>query len=357
MDERFMKFALEIAEQGRGQTGLNPLVGAVVVKDHKIVGFGAHLLFGEAHAEVHALKMAGEKANGATLYVTLEPCNHYGKTPPCCLAIVESKIKRVVVAMLDPNPIVCGKGVNILRENGIDVRTNVLEEEALKLNKHYVYFNQNKRPFITLKYASTLDGKIATRLGDSKWITGKEARLDSHSYRANHQAIMVGIGTVLQDDPLLTCREIESKGNPIRMIVDRHLRVPLDAQIITNKDAKTWILTTDHVNQEKVKELEKQGVAVHQLKKIDGEGILKYLAEMKIMSVFVEGGSSLLTIFYDQGLFNELVVYLAPKVIGGSDSLSAIQGKGIDKIKDAKSLRLVQSTIIGEDLKLVLTPK
>jgi diaminohydroxyphosphoribosylaminopyrimidine deaminase/5-amino-6-(5-phosphoribosylamino)uracil reductase len=261
-DEYYMKLAIQLAEGATGQTGINPVVGCVLVKDGRIVGMGAHLRRGTAHAEIHALQMAGPEAEGCTAYITLEPCSHFGKTPPCSDRIIQEKVQRVVVGCTDPNPLVAGTGIAKLREHGIEVEVGLMAEEAAKLNEAYNWFILTRRPFVTLKTASTLDGKIASRTGDSKWITDSESRQVVHTLRHQHQAIMVGIGTVLSDDPQLTTRLDVQALNPIRVIVDSRLRLPLDAKVVTDRAVETIVLTTAGAPETKRRELESSGLTV-----------------------------------------------------------------------------------------------
>lgn len=254
-DQDYMNLAINVAKAGVGQTTPNPVVGAIIVNEGRVVGIGAHLKAGEPHAEVHAIRMAGEKAQNATAYVTLEPCSHHGKTPPCADLLITSKVKRVVVATTDPNPLVAGKGIAKLKAAGIEVEVGVCKEQADALNSVFFHYLEKKRPYITLKSATTLDGKIATVTGESKWITGDAARQDVHLYRSIHDAILVGVNTVLMDNPSLTTRLPNGTGkNPIRVILDSKLRTPLDSQIVNDGKAETWIIVSNQVNQEKINE-------------------------------------------------------------------------------------------------------
>ncbi|MGZ4107522.1 MAG: bifunctional diaminohydroxyphosphoribosylaminopyrimidine deaminase/5-amino-6-(5-phosphoribosylamino)uracil reductase RibD, partial [Tumebacillaceae bacterium] len=262
-DQQYMQFALDIASQAKGRTNPNPLVGAVIVKDGRIVGFGAHLKAGEPHAEVHAFRMAGDAAEGATLYVTLEPCSHHGKTPPCADLVVRSKVKRVVVAMQDPNPLVAGRGTTRIREAGIEVEVGVLEAQAKRLNERFIYNITTTLPFVVLKTAMTLDGKIATSTNDSRWITGPQAREAVHRLRDEVDGILVGIGTVLADDPELTTRLPEGGGkNPTRVILDSKLRIEEAAKVLDTSVAPTWIVTGPDVDEQKKQRLLARGVEI-----------------------------------------------------------------------------------------------
>lgn len=358
-DSSYMKLALQLAKSAKGQTSPNPLVGAVVVRDGEVVGMGAHLKAGTEHAEVHAIKMAGDKAKGATIYVTLEPCSHHGKTPPCADLIIEKELRRVVVATLDPNPLVAGKGIEKLKNANIEVNVGILEEEARELNKVFIHYIGNRTPFVTVKTATSLDGKIATSTGESKWITGSEARKDVHQLRHEHDAILVGVGTVLADDPSLTTRRQNGGKNPIRVILDQQLRTPLNAKIITDKQADTWIITTNQATQLKQDELIKLGVKVSKMDhdKIDIKKLLALLGESGITSLFVEGGSTVNDSFLRSHCINEVITYIAPKLIGGKDAPTSFSGMGFNNIEDALLLSIKEVKQLGDDLKIVSVPK
>ncbi|GLH65097.1 bifunctional diaminohydroxyphosphoribosylaminopyrimidine deaminase/5-amino-6-(5-phosphoribosylamino)uracil reductase RibD [Parageobacillus sp. G301] len=358
-DEQYMRLAIEIAKAGIGQTSPNPVVGAVVVKDGEIVGFGAHLKAGEPHAEVHAIRMAGEKAKGSTVYVTLEPCSHYGKTPPCADLLVETGVQRVVIATTDPNPLVAGKGIEKLRSAGIDVKLGVLKEEADELNRVFFHYIATKTPFVTLKYASSLDGKIATTTGESKWITSEAAREDVHRYRAVHDAILVGVNTVIADNPSLTVRLSEGGKNPIRIVLDTHLRTPLDANILNDGQAETWIVVGSEISVEKRKRYEKENVQIISMKKprIDIDELLRVLGGKRITSLFVEGGSHVHDSFVRAKAVNEIVAYFAPKIIGGKQAPTPIGGIGFAGMADVMQLEIRRVETIGPDIKIVAIPK
>ncbi|WP_227936101.1 bifunctional diaminohydroxyphosphoribosylaminopyrimidine deaminase/5-amino-6-(5-phosphoribosylamino)uracil reductase RibD [Alkalihalobacillus deserti] len=356
-DLDYMKLALQLAESTRGQTTPNPMVGSVVVKDGAIVGMGAHLKAGEGHAEVQALKMAGDKATGGTIYVTLEPCSHYGKTPPCADLIIEKGLAKVVIATTDPNPAVAGRGIEKLQKAGLEVVVGVGQKEANALNEVFFYFIQHAKPFVTLKSATTLDGKTATVTRKSKWITGLEAREDVHRYRHTHDAILVGIGTVLADDPSLTTRLLSGGKNPIRVVLDRSLRTPLTAKIIQDQEAPTWILTVDKTAQEKREEMEKYGIEVIQLPNDSIETILQILGSKGVTSLFVEGGAEVNGSFMKAKAVNQMITYLAPKLFGGHTAPTAIGGEGIDEVEDALELEVAEVTTIGKDIKIVARVK
>lgn len=357
-DYEYMKLALSMARAAVGQTSPNPTVGAVVVKNGEILGMGAHLKAGTPHAEVHAIRTAGENARGADLYVTLEPCSHYGKTPPCTELIISSGIKRVVVATLDPNPLVAGSGVKQLRQAGIEVEVGVGTEEANSINEPFFHFIQTGKPYVTLKAAVTLDGKTATKTGDSKWITSTQSRSDVHQLRHEHDAILVGIQTVLKDNPHLTTRLPRGGKNPIRIILDTHLRIPLDANVIKDKTAKTIIITGNELDRQKAGKLQELGTEVVPLStgRIDINELLTVLGKRRIMSVLVEGGSKVHASFMKAGAFQQLIFYVAPKIIGGIDAIPAIGGEGLDFVREAEKLEFTSVERIGPDIKITAKP-
>ncbi|MBY7142704.1 bifunctional diaminohydroxyphosphoribosylaminopyrimidine deaminase/5-amino-6-(5-phosphoribosylamino)uracil reductase RibD [Virgibacillus sp. NKC19-3] len=359
-DEDYMRYALQLAQGVSGQTSPNPPVGAVVVKDGAIVGIGAHLKAGEAHAEVHALQMAGENAQGATIYVTLEPCAHYGRTPPCADLIVEKGVKRAVIAVADPNEKVAGQGIQKLREANVNVDLGVLHKEAEVVNAVFFHYTQTKTPFVTVKAAVSLDGKTATVTGDSKWITGEKARHDVHHYRHRHDGILIGVNTVIADNPKLTTRLSHTGKNPVRIILDTKLRTPLDANIITDNEALTWIFTGKHVTEKEMAPfLKKPWVDVIQLEEeqIDVDTVLDILGERKIMSVLVEGGAEVNGSFLKKLRMNQLVMYMAPKLIGGIDAPTSFMGEGFRLISEVPELTIKQVEMIGEDMKVTAEPR
>jgi len=359
-DQDYMNLAINVAKSGVGQTTPNPVVGAVIVNDGRVVGIGAHLKAGEPHAEVHAIRMAGEKAQNATAYVTLEPCSHHGKTPPCADLLITSKVKRVVVATTDPNPLVAGKGIAKLKAAGIEVEVGVCKEQADALNAVFFHYLDKKQPYVTLKSATTLDGKIATVTGESKWITGEAARQDVHLYRSIHDAILVGVNTVLMDNPSLTTRLPNGTGkNPIRVILDSKLRTPLDSQIVNDGKAETWIIVSNQVNQEKMNEFSgKKGVRIIQLQEdnLAISTMLTRLGEEGISSIFVEGGAEVNGSFLKEKAINQVIVYLAPKLFGGKQAPTAIGGSGIESIDDSLQLTIKSVEQLGEDVKIIAEP-
>lgn len=356
MDIKYMKKALELAKKGTGFTNPNPLVGAVIVKDGKIIGEGYHEVYGGNHAEVNAIKSATEDVKGATMYVTLEPCSHYGKTPPCAKTVAEKGIKEVIIGLKDPNPLVSGKGIKILQDNGIEVITGVLEEEGKRVNEIFLKYITSKLPFCILKTAMTLDGKIAASTGDSKWVTNELSRKYVHELRNRVSGIMVGIGTVLEDDPLLTTRLEDRQGSDsIRIIVDSSAKIPLGSKVLNVKSkAKTIIATTELAQKDKVKALEERGaeVIIVPLKnhKVDLCCLMKKLGEIKIDSVLLEGGSTLNYSALQEKIIDKVNVFIAPKIIGGSTAKTPIGGEGIALMKDAVSLQNIEIHKFGDDV-------
>lgn len=356
MDSLYMAKALELAKLGIGYTNPNPLVGAVIVKDGRIIGEGYHKKYGDAHAEINAFRNATEDVAGATMYVTLEPCSHFGKTPPCANAIVEKGIKRVVIAMKDPNPLVAGKGIAILRDHSIEVTTGVMEKEAKHLNEVFIKFITTDLPFCTLKTAMTLDGKIAAYTGDSRWITNAKSRKYVHELRHRFSSIMVGIGTVIADDPLLTTRLDNIHGkNPIRIVVDTKGTIPLDAKVlITNENTKTILATTEAINKEKLKHIKDTGteVIITPLKdsRVDLPSLMKSLGDMKIDSVLLEGGSTLNYTALKEGIVDKVISFIAPKIIGGASSKTPVGGDGIPYMKDAITFNNISVSKLSDDV-------
>lgn len=351
--EDYMKRALQLAETAMGHTSPNPMVGCVVVKDGAIVAEACHERYGEFHAERNALMRCNEDVSGADLYVTLEPCCHQGKTPPCTEIIMEKQIGRVFVGAMDPNPKVAGGGVRILKEHGIPVETGILEEECLKLNEIFFHYIRTKMPFIAMKYAMTLDGKIASFTGDSKWITGEEARAHVHLLRKKYSAIMAGVDTVIADDPMLNCR-MEEGVDPVRVICDTHLRTPLGSQIVQTADKiPTIIVHGTRVDEQKKKEFGSTGVELLRSgdsERVDLQHLFKVLGERGIDSVLVEGGGQIHGSLLKTGMVQRVYAYMAPKLIGGMGASSPVEGEGIEKMKDAVQLGQTEILRFGEDL-------
>lgn len=355
LDEKYMRMALRLAEKAQGRTSPNPMVGAIVLKGGMVISRGFHRKAGEAHAEAIALKKAGAAAKGATLYVTLEPCSHSGKrTPPCTPLVMQSGVRRVVVAMVDPNPRVSGRGINALRSAGIEVTTGVLEVEAKKMNEAFIKHITRGVPFVTLKIAQTLDGKIATSSGASKWITGEKAREEAHRLRDSHDAVLVGINTVLMDDPSLTAR-IPGGRDPVRVIVDGRLRIPGNAKVVTQSSpAKTMVATFSSAPKSKVKKLQDAGVEVLTIKnahgRVDLRDLMKKLGEKDIMSVLIEGGAEINASALKAGLVDKVVMFLAPLLMTGTDSLCSIGGSSPARLSQALKLQDVTTQFVGKDL-------
>jgi len=352
-DEEYMKLALKLARRGLGWTSPNPMVGAVLVKNNRIIGQGYHRRFGGNHAEVNALRNASADPSGATLYVTLEPCCHYGKTPPCVDAIIRNKIRKVVIGTLDPNPQVNGKSVRILNEHGIETGVGVLEEECRELNEAHFKLMTTGLPLVTIKFAQTLDGRIATAKGDSQWISSEEFQKLAHRLRAIHDAILVGIDTVLADNPRLTVRLVKGR-NPTRIILDSRLRMPLDSEVVRNRnEAPVLIATTAHADKERRSQLQELGVEVLEVPPdasggIDLKHLLRALGERNISSLLVEGGAKVITSFLRQKLVDKLVVAIAPKIMGRG--IDAVGELNITQISQALKLNFQKVSRVGEDV-------
>ena len=387
-DELYMKRAISLAKMATGHTSPNPLVGAVVVKNNTIVGEGYHHKAGEAHAEVHALDAAGDNARGATLYVTLEPCAHYGKTPPCAKRVVESGIARVVIGSTDPNPLVAGKGIQILTDAGIEVTTDVCVDECIQLNEHFFTFIQTHKPFVTIKSAMSLDGKIATFTGQSQWITNESSRKDGHILRASHGAMLVGIGTILADNPLLNCRLTRDElyetiinsndvsidntlevHQPDIIILDSQGRTPTDAKVFTIPNRKVIIHVAKGCPEQRRIDLTNAGAIVEEIptktvrqgrttdvaidiKKIDIQACLEHLGKQGYTSVLVEGGSTIISSFVESLAFDKIVTYIGNLVIGGANSTSAVGGTGFATLHEAPTLEFASSRILDNNIRI-----
>lgn len=353
MDDKYMKRALELAVKGIGLVNPNPLVGAVIVKNDEIIGEGYHECYGEAHAERNAVKNAVKSVEGSTIYVTLEPCAHYGKTPPCVDLIIEKKFKKVVIGMLDPNEKVAGKSIEKLRMNGIEVVVGVMEEECIKLNEIFIKYITSKRPFVILKSGMSLDGKIATSTGESKWITSEESRQDSQKLRNRIHSIMVGVNTVIQDDPLLTCR-INPDKKLIRIIVDTNLRIPIESNVVKNNNKLTIVATTFEADKNKKKILRDLGVKVLEVSKLNNKVNLKELIEKLgkdgIDSILIEGGGTLNFSALEEKIVDKLIFYIAPKILGGENSKSSIAGIGFSRLSEAVEIENISYRQCSDDL-------
>ncbi|MFW6381692.1 MAG: bifunctional diaminohydroxyphosphoribosylaminopyrimidine deaminase/5-amino-6-(5-phosphoribosylamino)uracil reductase RibD [Bacillota bacterium] len=362
MDKKYMKLALKLAEKGEGFTSPNPLVGAVVVKDNQIVGQGYHRYYGGPHAEIYALDQAGSRARGATLYITLEPCSHFGKTPPCADRVITSGVSRVVVAHRDPNPRVVGRGIQKIRNTGIKVKTGVLADEARELNKAFIKYMTADHPYVYLKTAQTLDGYLATATGDSRWITNQQARLEGHRLRHRVDGILVGINTVLADNPSLTTR-LDKSGSTgqdsLRIILDSRLRTPLTARIVNQESpAKTLIVIdsgVDRVQREPF--LEKENVEILPLElnkqgRIPLAQLLKELHDRQLLSLMVEGGGTINHSFLKEGLIDEIYCFQAPVIVGGSDGVPVFKGEGQEKMEMVDRLKDVDYRQLGDNILL-----
>lgn len=351
----YMSLAISLAERGRGWTSPNPVVGAVLVKEGRIIGQGWHRRCGGLHAEREALADCRGSPAGATLYVTLEPCCHHGRQPPCTDAILEAGIRRVVVGSSDPNPLVAGKGLEILRSHGVEVTEGVLRPECDALNPAFFHYIRTGRPYVTMKYAMTLDGKIAARTGASQWITGEEARKRVHRDRHANAAILAGAGTVLADDPLLTCR-MEGGKNPLRVVCDTHLRTPLDSQIIRTAKEVPTVLAAGPVEPERAAPFEAAGCRVWTLPLREGHvdlaALMDRLGAAEIDSVLLEGGGTLNWAMLEAGLVRRVQAYIAPKLFGGAAAKSPVEGLGVALPAQAAVLKTVTVTQIGEDFLL-----
>ncbi len=352
LDEEYMKMALELAKKGEGFVAPNPMVGAIVVKDGEIIGNGYHEKYGEKHAERNALLSCVKSPVGSTMYVTLEPCCHHGKQPPCVDAILEAGISKVVIGSLDPNPLVSGKGVRILQEQGVKVITNVLKDECDKLNEDFFYYIRTGNPFVTMKYAMTMDGKIAAHTGLSKWITGESAREHVHKQRKRNQAIMVGVGTVLADNPLLNCR-MENGRNPIRIICDTKLRTPIDSNIVNTANEIPTLLATCCNESEKWDKYINKGCQIVHIDEKDGVVDLKKLVitlgRMEISSIMLEGGSQLNWSALHEGIVQKVHTYIAPKLLGGMKAKSPVEGIGFSSPDESVRLNISNIVRLGED--------
>ncbi|MDD2752826.1 MAG: bifunctional diaminohydroxyphosphoribosylaminopyrimidine deaminase/5-amino-6-(5-phosphoribosylamino)uracil reductase RibD [Candidatus Omnitrophica bacterium] len=351
-NEYYMNLALKLALKAKGETFPNPLVGAVVVKNNRIIGKGYHQKAGFAHAEVIALDEAGENVKNATLYVTLEPCAHFGRTPPCVDRIIKSGIKKVIIGMVDPNPRNNGRGINLLKQNKIKVEVGVLEERLKKINQPFIKYITRAMPFVTVKIAQSLDGKIATESGDSKWITSDKSRSFAHKIRKDYDAIMVGINTVLRDNPRLNAWF--SRRQPIKIVVDSQLSTPQKANIFS-ADSRVVIATLpSRPGQEtENRKILAQRAKILEVKEKSGQvnlkNMIKKLAQLEISNILVEGGGTLVGALFDEGLVDKVLFFISPKIIGGKNAISSVMGKGISRIDNAIKLKEVSCRRFGED--------
>ena len=360
-EEQFMKRAIELAKQWVGWTAPNPLVGAVVVKNGRVIGEGYHRKYGELHAERNALAACTEDPAGATLYVTLEPCCHYGKTPPCTEIIIEKKIAKVVIGSRDPNPKVAGKGARILREHGIEVVEDYMRETCDALNPVFFHYITTKTPYVVLKFAMTLDGKIATRTGASKWITGEAARNHVHQLRGRYAGILAGIGTVLADDPMLNCR-IDGAHQPLRIILDSHLRIPMGSRLVRSAKEYPLLIVCNESTRDReegtnrIQKLEEAGAKVWTLPEKNGHPdlnvLMQRLGEEKIDSVLIEGGGTVNEAALKAHIVHHVYAYIAPKIFGGEDAKTPVEGSGIRLPQECANLRLAKITVLLNDMLL-----
>ncbi|MHB1687719.1 MAG: bifunctional diaminohydroxyphosphoribosylaminopyrimidine deaminase/5-amino-6-(5-phosphoribosylamino)uracil reductase RibD [Ignavibacteriaceae bacterium] len=354
-DESYIQLAIEIAKKGIGNVSPNPLVGCIIIKNSRIIGAGYHEEFGKNHAEINAIESSNESVEGSTLYVNLEPCSHYGKTPPCVDKIIETKIKRVVIGTLDMNPLISGRGIKKLKAAGIEVKVGVLEKECATLNKFFFKYITKKIPYVTLKAAQTLDGKIADKSGDSKWISSSLSRKVVHQMRSKYDAVLVGSGTVEKDDPRLTVRMTEGR-NPKRIILDTHLKLKTGYKIFQNNGDKKLIVITSEKSVKKtakINELKSLGVQIILAKEnkkglIDLHSALNEIGRINIASLLVEGGGELLSSFIKENLFDDISLFIAPKILGaGVDSFSSL---GIKNIRKAFRIKIDNVEKIGDDV-------
>ncbi|MFH1406914.1 MAG: bifunctional diaminohydroxyphosphoribosylaminopyrimidine deaminase/5-amino-6-(5-phosphoribosylamino)uracil reductase RibD [Candidatus Omnitrophota bacterium] len=363
---KYMHLALRLAQRGRDKVSPNPMVGAVVVKKGKIIGRGYHKFFGGPHAEIYALRQAGlldskagKNARGATLYVTFEPCNHYGKTPPCTGAIVKAGIKKVVIAMKDPNPLNNGAGIRELRRKKIRVVSGVCEKQAKRLNSAFIKYITEKMPYVIVKIAQSLDGKIATKKGESKWITRDYARRHVQKLRAEADAIMIGVNTILKDDPLLTARNQKTKINrqkPVKVILDSKLRTPLNAKIFSKESPAKVIIAANSAPKEKIAAFKNKGVEIIEAKGANGnvniKTVMRELARRGIANVLIEGGGETIASAFKARLVDKILFFIAPKIIGGRCAKTSVEGEGIEKLVDTTEISEIKIKKLDKDILL-----
>jgi diaminohydroxyphosphoribosylaminopyrimidine deaminase/5-amino-6-(5-phosphoribosylamino)uracil reductase len=370
--KKYMNIAIKLAEKARGKTSPNPMVGAVLVKDGKIIGEGYHKRKGANHAEVEAINSCQSSSEGATMYVTLEPCCFYGNTPPCTKTILKARIKKVIVGIIDPNPKVNCKGIKELKKSGVNVEFGFLENEISRQNETYIKYITKKIPFVTMKMAVSLDGKMCTKKGDSKWISSDISRRYVHKKRSQYDSVLTGIGTVLTDDPLLTSRYGKDRKNPIRIVVDSKLKIPLNSKLFNTIDeARLIIATTKYHNEKKANEIKKIGGEIlvveshikykkqenkEQYYRVNLNKLLEMLGEIEVTSVLVEAGSTLSTSFIKQDLVDKFLIFIAPIIIGGNESFQTIGDLGIEKIMDINRLNISNLERMGNDILIEAYP-
>ncbi len=354
LDEKYVALALELAEKGRGKVEPNPMVGAVLVKNGEIVGKGYHQVFGGPHAEIHAINEGGENCKGSTLYVSMEPCAHYGKTAPCVDAIIRAGIGRVVTTVIDPNPLTTGKGIQKLKEAGIEVCLGIMESRAKRLNAPFFKLMQKGLPYVTVKWAMSLDGKIAARTGDSRWITSEESRIYVHKIRGQMDGILVGINTVLRDDPLLTCR-LEGGRSPKRIIIDSNASLPLNSRLLTTiTESEIIVAVRENAQSAQVKRLEQLGCTIIRTggmyDRVNLQDLFRRLGEMKLTNILVEGGSRIITSMIKGRFTDKVIVFIAPIIVGGEGALSPVLGRGVDKVSDATKVHEIIVKRMSHDI-------
>jgi diaminohydroxyphosphoribosylaminopyrimidine deaminase/5-amino-6-(5-phosphoribosylamino)uracil reductase len=360
--EKYMRRVLTLARKGEGKVSPNPMVGALVVKDGRVVGEGYHHAAGKPHAEILAMEAAGEMAAGADLYLNLEPCSHWGRTPPCIDAIIKNRIARVFVGLIDPNPRVAGLGIKTLRDNGIEVDVGILENECRQLNEVFFKYITLKIPFVIMKAAATLDGRMATSSNDSRWVTGEPARKFVHRLRSRHDAILVGVNTVIADDPQLNCRLPGKHRQPLRIVLDSKLRIPLSSQLVkTCKEMGVLIATTEEADENKLKKLEQAGVEVARLEAARGQvalvKLLEYLGEREVTSLMIEGGSEVFTSALAEKIVDKVYLFYAPKILGGRDSIPMVGGENPRYMSEALTFHDLKLKKLGEDILLTGYPE
>lgn len=350
-DIYYMKKALELAEKGRGRTSPNPMVGCVIVKNDKIIAEGYHKKAGEPHAEIDALNNAVEDVSNSIIYVTLEPCTHFGKTPPCVTEVIKTHPKKVVIAMQDPNPLVAGKGIEALKSSGIDVKIGILEEEARKLNEIFIQYITQRTPFVIAKWAMTIDGKIATVTGDSKYISAEDSLKFVHKLRSEVDAVLIGGKTAIKDDPLLTVRHVEGEyKNPIRIILDTKQGLPENLNVFKGKTiAPTWVITPydhDYPFAERVIKLKSTDKGYISLK-----NLMEELGKLEVTSVLIEGGGSVFASALQEGIVDKIYCVLSPKIFGGEHAISPVMGSGIaQSVNEAINLRISSAKQLNHDI-------